>query len=45
MHAKKLELKIDETIAIEMSSTKTQAKRRIEELKAKLQKGDTLIVT
>ncbi|BEG57331.1 serine-type multi-promoter DNA invertase Mpi [Helicobacter sp. NHP21005] len=45
MHAKKLGLKIDETIAIEMSSTKTQAKRRIEELKVKLQKGDTLIAT
>lgn len=35
---------IHEFIAVEISSRKNQKERRIEELKAKLQRGDTLIV-
>jgi DNA invertase Pin-like site-specific DNA recombinase len=35
---------IDEFIAVEISSRKNQKERRIEELKAKLQRGDTLMV-
>jgi DNA invertase Pin-like site-specific DNA recombinase len=35
---------IDEFIAVEISSRKNQKERRIEELKTKLQRGDTLIV-
>ncbi|BEG58317.1 Site-specific recombinase, resolvase family [Helicobacter heilmannii] len=44
-YAQQHRLSIDEKIAIEISATKTQAKRRIEELKAKLQKGGLLIAT
>ena len=43
-YAQKQQLPIHEFIVVELSSRKNQKERRIEELKAKLQRGDTLIV-
>lgn len=36
---------IDEVISLEISSTKSQEKRKIQELKSKLNAGDMLLVT
>jgi len=43
-HARKLNLNIDEIIAVEISSTRSREKRRINELIDKLEKGDVLMV-
>ncbi len=39
------DLKIDDFVSITMTSRKTAAQRRIDEVLARLQRGDTLIVT
>jgi DNA invertase Pin-like site-specific DNA recombinase len=43
-HARKERLIIDEFIEVEVSSRQDKAERRIDELQAKLQEGDTLLV-
>ncbi|OFY98848.1 MAG: hypothetical protein A3K10_16600 [Bacteroidetes bacterium RIFCSPLOWO2_12_FULL_31_6] len=43
-HSQKAQILINEFIEIEMSSTQTKKKRRVEELMQKLNPGDTLIV-
>ena len=43
-HSQKAQILINEFIEIEMSSTQTKKKRRVEELMEKLKPGDTLIV-
>jgi len=44
-HARKLGMVIDEFIEVEMSSRKDTVSRRIDELLAKLQQGDVLIIS
>lgn len=43
-HSQKAQILINEFIEIEISSTQTKKKRRVEELMQKLKSGDTLIV-
>jgi DNA invertase Pin-like site-specific DNA recombinase len=44
-HAHDKGIKVDEFISVEISSRKSQAKRRIDELWAKLESGDILIIS